>query len=106
MKRSELKNEVESGLRLTCGSWGEAYIMIDESAAFDAMVSSFGGEASEFEAQRDDEKGGTDVSIFELNGEFYAVDNDDGSYIKCDDPAKCTDGILGMCGKWQSFEPK
>ena len=102
MKRSELKNEIKSGLRMTCGSWGESYIMIDESAAFDAMVASFGEDAAAYEAQRDDERGGTDIAIFELNGAYYAVDDD--SYIKCDDPAKCTDGLLGMHGKWQSFD--
>lgn len=102
MKRSELKNEIESGIRMTCGSWGESYLMIDEQAAFEAMVESFGGTAAEYEKQRDQERGDTDISIFELNGKFYALN--DGRYIECDDPKTCDSGLLSMHGKWESFD--
>jgi hypothetical protein len=116
MKRSELKNEIDSGIRITCGSWGESYLMIDEQAAFEAMVDSFGGTAAEYEKQRDEERGDTDISIFELNGIFYAVNPQfealsggrrrelDPIYIECDDPKSCNDGLLAMHGKWESFD--
>lgn len=78
--------------------------MLDESAAFDAMVDSFGGTASEYEKQRDSEHGRTDISIFELNGKYYAVDGD--QYIECDDPNKCDDGLLAIHGKFELFDDK
>jgi hypothetical protein len=116
MKRSELKNEIESGIRMTCGSWGESYLMIDESAAFDAMTQSFGGSATEYKNQRDEERGDVDISIFKLNEKYYAVNPQyeslsggrsrelDSVYIECDDPSKCYDGLLSMHGKWESFD--
>ena len=116
MKRSELKNEIESGIRMTCSTWGEEYLMIDEGAAFEAMVESFGGNTEEYENQRDEELGYDDISIFELNNKFFAVcpqyESLSGGrkrelnpiYIKCDDPNKCEDGLLGMHGKWESFD--
>jgi NAD-dependent dihydropyrimidine dehydrogenase PreA subunit len=103
VKRAELKNEIESGIRMTCGSWGEAYLMIDESAAFEAMVEAFGGIDSQYEAQRNAEKGDDNISIFELGGKFYAVNGD--RYIECKNPEdECPDGLLQMIGNWQEFD--
>ena len=102
MKRSELKNEIESGIRMTCGSWGESYLMLDEQAAFEAMVESFGGDAGDYEKQRDEERGDDDISIYEINGKFYAVS--EGKFIECDNPKTCESGLLDMHGKWESFD--
>ena len=61
------------------------------------------GTAAEYEKQRDNERGDTDISIFEIDGKYYAL-NDDSRYIECDDPKTCNDGLLAMRGKWQSFD--
>jgi hypothetical protein len=66
------------------------------------MIESFGGTAAEYKKQRDDERGDTDISIFEMNGKYYALNDD--RYIECDDPKTCSDGLLAMRGKWQSFD--
>lgn len=103
MKRSELKNEIESGIRMTCASWGESYLMINESAAFEAMVNSFGGNVDDYENQRNAELGDTDISIYELDGKYYAVNDD--RYIECGNPAECPeDGCLEMHEQWQDFD--
>ena len=104
MKQSDLKNEIETGLRMTCGSWGESYIMLDEQQCFEAMVSSFGGIVEDYENQRDDENGDIDISIYQIDGNFFAVNNDTNQIISCDNPADCSDGMLAIYGQWQDFE--
>ena len=105
MNRSELKNEIESSIRMTCESWGEPYLMVDEQAAFEAMAEAFEGTDSDYENQRNRERGGTDITIYELSGDFYAVSGENTPiYINCDNPAKCEDGLLAMHGSWQDFD--
>ena len=119
MKRSELKNEIETGLRITPDNWGETYIISNKDAACEAMVSAFGeGMSQDYENQLDDVETKIDHSIFELNGKFYAVQEPyhynsgygrmkpatDLMYIECDDPKTVTDGLVAVHGKWQSFD--
>ena len=119
MKRSELKNEIETGLRITPDNWGETYIISDEDAACEAMVSAFGeGTSQDYQNQLDEVETKIDHSIFELNGKFYAVQEPyhynsgygsmkpatDLMYIECDDPKTVTDGLVAVHGKWQSFD--
>lgn len=41
MKRSELKNEVLTGIRITPDNWGESYLMINEENACAAVADCF-----------------------------------------------------------------
>lgn len=119
MKRSELKNEIETGLRITPDNWGETYIISDVDAACEAMVSAFGeGTKQDYETQLDGVETKITHSIFELNGKFYAVQelyyynsgygkmrpSNDLKYIECDDPRTVSDGLVAVHGHWQSFD--
>jgi hypothetical protein len=119
MKRSELKIEIETGLRITPDNWGESYIIRDRGAACAAMASAFGeGVAQDYDEQLDEIETKIEHSIFELNGKFYAVEEPyyynsgygkmkpatDLMYAECDDPKTVTDGLVAIHGKWQSFD--
>jgi hypothetical protein len=116
--QTDLKNEIIYSVKHTPESWGEPYLVIDESAACDMMSNCFGGEmeAADYQAQLDE----IDVehTIYELNGRYYAVEdphmintgwgcmrwNNDRQYVECENPSNCTDGLLETIGQWQSFD--
>jgi hypothetical protein len=120
MKRSELNNEIQttSSIRNTLSGWGEPYIIIDEQAACEAMTAcdftrdvtdEIGNvtdtvkmTAEDFLNDLHEEEKHTMDGIFELNGEFCAVDGD--QFIEVDDPKTCSDGLLTTHGVWQLFD--
>ena len=112
MKRSELTAEittVDSPCN-TPSNWGEHYIVIDKTAASEAMVGcDFENEdgtrmmADQFESQLTENDIEGIFKHTDGGGMFYAIGTD-GRYIHTANPDECTDGLLQVFGKWQSFD--
>lgn len=124
MKRSELKNRVQSNAKLSPDYWGNTCVIIDETLACEAMVQC-GMErddegtlmtADDFLDQLSNDSQG-DVDIFEFNGDYFAVEispqraigggryeERDPLYIQCDDPESVSYGSVLTYGVWKSFD--